>query len=303
MEVNIQREFNSKLKYEKIKKMLNNPIVKFSLSSAGSIIGIGTLGLAAKLIYDKIHKKKKKKKFIKKNFFLSKWEKNSCWNDVFIQFLMCPEYRCKKFKSQKINAVIKIINDFLNEKYDGEVLRRSKLFKYNERPIPDGFRSHLDAKEHYYEELFLKNAKYDNLNLSDMGILDILDRGNGLNDKEELFLRLNTNRKINNCFSMIVNDNKKFINKIFCTKSRGFYPTFIIVLDRVHYQNPAHSFACYIIYDKSKEAKYFLLADGLKNSMEILSKEQGLKELQQYEYFHVKYSSEEIVNQFYTLED
>ncbi len=79
MEVNIQREFNSKLKYEKIKKMLNNPIVKFSLSSAGSIIGIGTLGLAAKLIYDKIHKNEFIEKFIKKNFFLSKWEKNSCW--------------------------------------------------------------------------------------------------------------------------------------------------------------------------------------------------------------------------------
>ena len=65
-----------------------------------------------------------------------------------------------------------------------------------------------------------------------MGILDILDRGNGLNDKEELFLRLNTNRKINNCFSMIVNDNKKFINKIFCTKSKGIIRSKIFFIGR-----------------------------------------------------------------------
>ena len=46
MQVNIQ-ENNSNIKYEKIKKMLNNPNVKFLLSSVGGVAGIGALDLAA----------------------------------------------------------------------------------------------------------------------------------------------------------------------------------------------------------------------------------------------------------------
>ena len=105
MQVNNQQD-NSKFKYEKIKKFLNNPFVKFSLG----FVGLGTIGIAAKLIYDKINNKNiesKKtkdeikldandKKFVAKNFFLCKWGEGNyfCWNDVFIQFLMLPYIRC-----------------------------------------------------------------------------------------------------------------------------------------------------------------------------------------------------------------
>ncbi len=304
MQVNSQQD-NSKLKYKKIKKILNNPIVKFSLSSAGGIARIGTLGLAAKLIYDKIHKNEVKltniEKYISQNFFLSKWERNSCWNDVFIQLLICPEYRCKKFKSAKINAIITIINDFLNQKYGGNPLSRSKLFKPYGRPIPDGHESWLTDGEVHDNLVCEKYRKYDGLSLIDAGIFDEMSNFRGCRLEEKDFLPTATLKKINNY--LISFDNKNYINEIFSTKSKGFYPTFIVIFDNVNYKNPAHFFVFYIIYDKSKDVKYFLLADGLKDSMKILSKEQGLKELQQYLGFDVKYSSEEIVNKFYTLKD
>ena len=52
MQINIQN--NQENLYEKIKKMMNNPFVKFSLG----FVGLGTIGIAAKLIYDKIHQNK-----------------------------------------------------------------------------------------------------------------------------------------------------------------------------------------------------------------------------------------------------
>ena len=309
IQVNSQQD-NSKFKYEKIKKMLNNPFVKFSLG----FVGLGTIGIAAKLIYDKLNNKNiesekideikldaNDKKFIAKNFFLCQWKNNSCWNDVFIQFLMCPEYRCKKFKSAKINAIITIINDFLNQKYGGNPLSRSKLFKPHERPIPDGLESWLTDGGKHCSLVGEKYRKYNGLSLIDLGILDQMSNFCGCRLEKEDFLPTTTLKKVNNYF--IEFDDKRYKNQIFTTKSKGFYPTFISILDNVHYKKLPHRFACYIIYDKNKEAKYFLLADGLKDSMKILSKEQGLKELQQYSVFEVKYSSEEIVNEFYTLED
>ena len=293
---------NNNFSCKKLKEFLNNPVVKYLLGFAGAISGVT---IASKLIYDRIHENEVKldsniKKYISQNFFFSKWEKNSCWNDVFIQLLMCPEYRCKKFKSQKINAVIKIINDFLNKKYDGNVLKRSKLFKRDERPIPDGLESWLTDGQGHENLVSATEHKYDKLSLYDLGIFDQMGDVEGLSFKEESFLPINTGEKINNYLLTILNDNKKFINKIFSPKSKGYYPTFIVIFDNVHYSELAHFFACYIIYDKNKEAKYFLLADGLENSMKVLSKNQGLKELQQYSRFYIKYSSEEIVNEFYT---
>ena len=296
MQVNSQQD-NSKLN------------VKLLIGSVGGTIGVGVFGIALKLIYDKIHNNEVKldsniEKYISKNFFLSKWERNSCWNDVFIQFLMCPDIRCKKFESEKINAIIKIINDFLNKKYDGNILNRSKLFKSNERPIPDGLESWLtDGKEHYSLVCY-EDYKYDKLSLIDLRIFDQMGRFNALSFKEESFLPETTGKKINNYLFTFINDDKSHINKIFSPKSKDYYPTFIVIFDNVHYSSQLpHYFACYIIYDKNKEAKYFLLANGLKDSMKILSKEQGLNELKQYCCFDVKYSSEKIINEFYTLED
>ena len=292
--------------YKKFKKILNNPVSKFSLG----FVGTGSTALAIKLIYDKIHENQVKlnniKKFILKNFFVSKWERNSCWNDVFIQHLMCPEYRCKKFKSPKINAVIKKINDFLKEKYDGDVLKRYKLFKSNERPIPDGLESWLTDGNPHDCLVSEKDCKYDKLNLIDLGIFDQIGDFGRLSLDAENFSPRATVKKINSYLFTFFNrndDDKRCINKIFSPKSKGYYPTFIVIWDNVHYSSEVpHLFAYYIIYDKNK-TPYFILADGIKDSMKILSKEQGLEELQQYSSFYVKYSSEEIVNELYTLEE
>ena len=317
MPINIQNQDkkieNSKLElknnnssYEKSSwEFFNNSFMKYSLGC----IGMGSTALVIKLIYDKIHENQVKlnniKKFILKNFFVSKWERNSCWNDVFIQHLMCPEYRCKKFKSPKINAVIKKINDFLGEKYDGDVLKRYKLFKSNERPIPDGLESWLtDGKGHYCLAT-ASDYEYDKLNLIDLGIFDQMGNSGLLRGDVENFFPIATEEKVNSYLFQFINlddNDKRFINKIFSPKSKGYYPTFIAIFDDVHYKKLPHFFAYYIIYDKNK-MPYFILADGLKNSMKILSKEQGLKELQQYSRFYVKYLSEEIVNEFYTLEE
>ena len=85
---------------------------------------------------------------------------------------MCPEYRCKKFKSEKINAIIKKINDFLNEKYDGNPLSRPKLFKPYERPIPDGLESWLTDGIGHTPLACYKDDKYNKLSLIDLGIFD-----------------------------------------------------------------------------------------------------------------------------------
>ena len=104
MQINIQN--NQENLYEKIKKMMNNPFVKFSLG----FVGLGTIGIAAKLIYDKIHQNKIDKVYnelvidndvtlstadqiwISKNMILFAQKYPLCWHNVFMQLLACPEY-------------------------------------------------------------------------------------------------------------------------------------------------------------------------------------------------------------------
>ena len=76
----------------------------------------------------------------------------------------------------------------------------------------------------------------------------------------------------------------------------------MVIYDNIHYKNPAHFVASYIIYDKNKEIKYFLWTDGLKENMQVLSKNQGLQRLQKYNKLWVKYSTGNIVEKYYTPE-
>ncbi len=165
MEINIQQKINSEFKYEKIKKMLNNPFIKVSLG----FVGIGTIGIAAKLIYDKLHNYTFEQRMINgiivsitdqiwiaKNFFLCKWGRGNylCWNDVFIQLLMAPDIRCGNYKSEKIMKTINWINKNLLEKYNGDPLKRKIEVPSDVRPAPNGFESYLtDGKGHGLDPL------------------------------------------------------------------------------------------------------------------------------------------------------
>jgi hypothetical protein len=58
----------------------------------------------------------------------------------------------------------------------------------------------------------------------------------------------------------------------------------------------------YIVYDENQNIKYFLWADGCKNGIKVISKEDALNKLKKYSQIVVKYSSKDVVEEFYTPE-
>ncbi len=330
MHINIQN--NQENLYEKIKKILNNPITKFSFGIVGGLTGIGVLSLIAKLIYDKINKNNSIKldvndeKYIEKNFFLCAWKNNSCWNDAFIQFLMCPEYRNRKFESEKIMKTLNWIKKILGERHDVNPLSRKINVPTDVRLVPDGCESWIKNWSEN-KPLFKKSKsvwegnnsilfsipnlrqKYNNLDLYQLGAIDgtvelcddeiIVFGGNNdeLNEnKIKNFVSMNFMYEIGKKEHFGINDN------IFgLLKDYNLYPTFIGIHDDVNYTDPSHLYAYYVIYGKNKIAKYFLCADGMKDSMKILSINEGLEKLKNYDIF-IKYSTGYIVEKYYTTE-
>lgn len=316
MQVNNQQD-NSKLN------------VKLLLSTVGGLTGIGLLTYAAKLIYDKINKNSSIKldvnneKYIKENFFLCAWESNSCWNDAFIQFLMCPEYRNRKFESEKIMKTLNWIKKILGERHDGNPLSRRIKVPKDLRLVPDSCESWIKNWSEN-KPLFKKSKsvwqgnnsilfsvynltqKYNNLNLYQLGAIDGIVE---VYDNDIIFYKDNNEfnkNKIKNSVSMNfmyeigkkehsgINDN------IFVLlKNYNLYPTFIGIHDDVNYTDPSHLYAYYVIYGKNKIAKYFLCADGIEDSMKILSINEGLEKLENYDIF-IKYSTGDIVERYYT---
>ena len=316
MQVNNQQD-NSKLN------------VKLLLSTVGGLTGIGLLTYAAKLIYDKINKNSSIKldvnneKYIKENFFLCAWESNSCWNDAFIQFLMCPEIRCKKYNSEKIANAIDWISTKLNGKYDGHYLNKKLKVLKKIRPVPDGCeywiknwsenkplfkksKSVWEGNNSILFSVYNLTQKYNNLNLYQLGAIDGTVE---VYNNEIIFYKddneFNKN-KIKNSVSMNfmyeigkkehfgIND-----NILGLLKDYNLYPTFIGIHDDVNYTDPSHLYAYYVIYGKNKIAKYFLCADGIEDSMKILSINEGLEKLENYDIF-IKYSTGDIVERYYT---
>ena len=122
MPISVQN--NQENLYKKIKKMMNNPFVKFLLG----FVGLGTIGIAAKLIYDKIHHDKVYNElvidndvtlstadqiWINKNMILFAQEYPLCWHNVFMQLLACPEYIYYSNDPKNLKNLLSI---FLNEK-------------------------------------------------------------------------------------------------------------------------------------------------------------------------------------------
>lgn len=330
MHINIQN--NQENLYEKIKKFLNNPITKFSFGIVGGLTGIGVLSLIAKLIYDKINKNNSIKldvndeKYIEKNFFLCAWKNNSCWNDAFIQFLMCPEYRNRKFESEKIMKTLNWIKKILGERHDGNPLSRKIKVPTDVRLVPDGCESWI--KNWSENKLLFKKSKsvwegnnsilfsipnlrqkYNNLDLYQLGAINgtvelcddeiiVFGGNNDEFDKDKIknFVFMNFIYEIGKKEHFGINDN------IFgLLKDYNLYPTFIGIYDDVNYTDPPHLYAYYVIYGKNKMPKYFLCADGMKDSMKILSVNEGLEKLKNYDIF-IKYSTGDIVEKYYTPE-
>ena len=332
MQVNNQQD-NSKFKYEKIKKFLNNPFVKFSLG----FVGLGTIGIAAKLIYDKINNKNiesKKtkdeikldandKKFVAKNFFLCKWGEGNyfCWNDVFIQFLMLPYIRCGNYKSEKIMKTINWINKTLGEKYNGDPLSRKIEVPLDVRPSPDGLESYLyDGLGHSPTSLFFDH--YNGVSLDNLGVVQskciyYQPSRKEPSLKKRSYNYLDTysdvpfpfdylgdaNNKQGNYIAQITIDKSKKIlwnlSDCFQLSAKNYYPTYIIVGDDIRYTNPPHVFAYYVIYDENMKIKYFLKVDDLKQNMEIVPKDKVLRELNIYSKFWFVFSRGDIVKKYY----
>ena len=92
-------------------------------------------------------------------------------------------------------------------------------------------------------------------------------------------------------------------NDINFLKEKGYYPTFVAIGDdRVDYKSTPHWMGAYIIYDKNQDIKYFLWADGCNSGLKVMSKEEVLNKLKKYSHIVVKYSSKDVVEEFYTPE-
>ena len=92
-------------------------------------------------------------------------------------------------------------------------------------------------------------------------------------------------------------------NDINFLQDKRYYPTFVAVWDDVvEYSSCPHWMAYYIVYDKDQNIKYFIQADGCKNGIRLMTKEEGLNQLKKYKKNVVKYSSKDVVEEFYTPE-
>ena len=307
---NPKLESKSKTKFEKIREILNNPVTKF----CGGLLGSSTLfGATGFLIYlynknkskEKIDHKEYKERmvngikisvavreWISKNIFLCAWKNGSCWNDTFTQLLMSPEIRCKECKSSKINKLFNWINDNLNEPYNGDCLERKIKIKDTIRVFPDNFKKGTYNPVHALD-LLLENFKFDNINFNDLNILNLID-DSYTGDKFEENLKKSINNKENFYIELNKKD-KEAVHNLY--SDYDYYPTFVVTNNK----NNSHVYGYYIIYDKYKNIKYFLCVDGIKDSIEVLTKDEGLEKLKNCGRTSVKYSHWDTVERYYSV--
>ena len=306
---------------------------KVTVGSVGSVGGV----LLAKKIIDHLCEKNKvesngeikfdgkvklskvDEEFIKRNFFLCAWENGSCWNDVFVQFFMCPDIRCKNYESMKIMKTIGAINEVLNQQHVGDCLGRKVWIPVDNRPVPDGY-TYCSVKKGLWPS-YLFNGSFDSKYLADLGLVNttclsrhpldgelweeplvigslseqnrILGYLGDLNNKSERYV-LTVSKK-----EQLERQYRCDVSKYLSLSDNGYYPTYIIVHDDINYKKSTHVFSYYVIYDKNMEIKYFLKTDGLKKSMEVLPKGKVLGELDAYTDFFFVFSRSDIIEKYY----
>ena len=229
---------------------------------------------------------------------------------------MCPDIRRISYKSEKIMKTINWINKTLGTKYNSDPLSRKIKVPLDVRPASDGFESYLyDGLGHGPTALFF--GHYNGVSLDKLGVVNTIC----------MYYKLPRKKPCNNpygfcslaAFSLSYlgdanNKKKNYIAKITIDKSenmlwnlsdcfqlsaKNYYPTYIIVHDDIHYTDPTHVFAYYVIYDENMKIKYFLKVDDLKQNMEIVPKDKVLKELNIYSTFWFVFSRGDIVKKYY----
>ncbi len=295
---------------------------KVTVGSVGSVGGV----LLAKKIIDHLCEKNKvesngeikfdgkvklskvDEEFIKRNFFLCAGENNSCWNDVFVQFFMCPDVRRGKYNSKAMMTTLNYINDVLRQKYNGDCLCRKVKCPINKRPI---FKYFDEIKhEWHYADYHLKNSMFgccalfepffDDQTATGLGLFGIIsfidDRDIPENtiSREDLFEGIDPGKaKERFGFGIEFKRTEKWNSSNIFFENVGYYPTFVRIF------RPKHFVSYYIIYNENKEVKYFLLADGMKKNMVVLSKEQALAQIGVSKDVNIVYTRSDIVEKYY----
>ena len=325
----IKRRFDIK----KFRKNKSN-LVPNALKIAGVLVSATGLGFLVKEYFGK-HKKHNDKterlqmevklskvdeEYIRRNFFLCAWENNSCWNDVVVQLLMCPDIM-RGVWPKSIMIPIKFINTILKQKYNGHCLCRKVKFPINKRPLFDFY--YLDAdnlnnkEEHHTAEYHLKNSKFaacpifhlffDGQRSSDLGLFGTTKSLDDEFDIPEDFSKNTIRRedwfkdweidlsktKERLGYSIRFKKIEKWNSSNIFFENVGYYPTFVRILRSKHFVS------YYIIYNENKEVKYFLLADGMKKNMVVSSKEQALEQIGRSKNVDIVYTRSDIVEQYY----
>ena len=311
------------------KKIIDHLCEKNKVESVGSVGGV----LFAKKIVDHLCEKNKvesngeikfdgkvklskvDEEFIKRNFFLCAWENNSCWNDVFVQFFMCPDVRRGKYNSKAIMTTIDFINSVLGQEYNGDCLCRKVKCPINKRPI---FKYFDEIKqEWHYADYYLRNSMFnyctlfesffDNQVTTDLGLFGTISSLDDNWDIPEDFSENTIRRedwfedweidlsktKERLGYSIRFKKIEKWNSSNIFFENVGYYPIFI----RIFISN--HFVSYYIIYNENKEVKYFLLADGMKKNMVVLSKEQALEQIGVSKSVDIVYTKSDIVEKYY----
>lgn len=238
--------------------------------------------------YEKINLSSDDEKFISDNFFLIGRFNNSCTNDVFVQYLMCPNIR-KKHKdcgSEKIRNAIGWIIEKRKEKFDGYCLERKLEIPKDIRPIPDsleGICGNNFEIAQIPEVSF--GCKYNGKSLGEGTKKNV---GLGFfNHPPQYFLAPRILSKFVDAleggnaenYRLIIDSSQERTSwdaeKIFSlVKGKNYYPTYIVI-------GGGHIYCYYVIYNKNKEVNYLLEMDGNNEQIKVFSKNQFLKKLLQ----------------------
>ena len=185
MNINIQTESKRQNLLEKIniKKFLSNSRAKFLLSFIGT--GTGSIGTIALLKYLTENKRILPTKeriingvklsvadqiWVLNNFFLCEWGNNSCWHDVFLQYLMLPEIICNNYNSKKIMKMIKWIRK-KNANFNNDRFSCGVKVDPEARQVSDVYGKFVNGMQGNFSTNMLSTC-FDGLNVFQLGVLD-----------------------------------------------------------------------------------------------------------------------------------
>ncbi len=272
--------------------------------------------------------------WIAKNMILFEWKYPLCWHNAFMQFLACPDVRQfaylsdksqSRYKSNKIMTMINWINKELSKPYYGDYLERCVGVPMGIRRAQDGAEKHLGSSEGYLVNFVAEVFDgYTPEFLGDYKIFFDFDKDEELytgleeikyEDAKNFFLMTQMNLRRPNqsdyneqgeCIREFRNlqpgdRNEKFFAEDWLKQisESGYYPTFFQI-DCERYSVP-HLCACYAVYNKDKEIKYFLWANSHKcEKFVVLSKEEGLKKLRAQNQLWINFARGDIVEKYFT---